>query len=531
MTDEIGIGFLGKVSGKNGSVKRRTVLSVGGKDRDVKMVRLDSEEGCKRQAKRWAEAFGLDAEVVESKLRTATLKTFKDIEDARKAKAEAARGVVSPPPPCASLEDVRVTYHRWLAKLDDDLLDVMFGAVMAHRMSGDPVWLFIVGAPGDGKTEVLRSLAPHDDIYMLSSLTPGSLISGYITEGDDPSLLPKLDGKVMLVKDFTAVLTMAREARTEILGTLRDAYDGEAAKAFGTGETRTYRSRFGMLAAVTPVVDKYWSVSAQLGERFLRFRLPSDHREAKARVALRNTNEEAAMRQDLSLAAMSVLGQQPEGVTVTEAREEQMISLAEFVSRARSEVSRDERGVIEYVPAPEVPTRVAKALKKLGIGISMARGVTTLDDHAYRILQRVALGTIPSMRARLLEVLWKRREVPRKTADVGEAAEIPTETAKTWLDDLRLLGIAQRGGDQHSGYTWVMRSSFQLTINDAGLWAEPSVVIPSPPDITPQTPLTGSKTGSGVGSHPLPPSLLSEDTLERQAIMELEAEAEREGDA
>ncbi len=414
-----------------------------------------------------------------------------------------------PPPTPHTLDDARPIYHRWLAGLDDDLLDVVFGTVMAHRLDGDPVWLFVVGAPGDGKTEVLRSVSAYEGVYMLSSLTPGTLISGYITEGEDPSLLPKLNGKVLLVKDFTAILTMAKEARSEILGTLRDAYDGEAAKAFGTGQTRTYHSRFGLLAAVTPVIDKYWSVSAQLGERFLRFRLPSREREAKVRRSLSNTNQEAKMRDELSGAALSVLAQYATTPTVPDDTEERLVSLAEFVSRARSEVARGHSGVIEYIPSPEVGTRVSKSLKKLGMGISMACGAPTVDDHAYRILQRIALGTIPSMRSRLLEVLWGLRDGLRKTAVVAEIAEIPTDTAKVWLDDLRLLGITQRGGDPNSGYTWVLRERFQNTVREAGLWRSDGGV---PPDFAPQAPLAVSKTGSeeasGVQSHPPPPLFL-----------------------
>ena len=92
----------------------------------------------------------------------------------------------------------------------------------------------------------------------------------------DHSLLPKLDGKVLVIKDFTALLNMPREARQQILGDLRDAYDGNAAKAFGTHvETRRYTSKFGIMAAVTGAIDKHAAVMQQLGERFLKLRLSS----------------------------------------------------------------------------------------------------------------------------------------------------------------------------------------------------------------------------------------------------------------
>ncbi len=116
------------------------------------------------------------------------------------------------------------------------------------------------------------------------------------------------------------------------------------------------------------------------------------------------------------------------------------------------------------------------------------------------------------MRSLLLEVLWGLRDGLQKTAVVAEKAEIPTDTAKVWLDDLRLLGITQRGGDPNSGYTWVLRDRFQNTVRETGLWCSDRGV---PPDFAPQTPLTESKTGfeeaSGVQNHPPPPTIKCSD--------------------
>ena len=108
----------------------------------------------------------------------------------------------------------------------------MLATVVAHNYPGDPVWLFLVGAPGSAKTEIIRTLRTSKT-YSLSSLTQHTLISGLKTKGDDPSLLPKLDGKVLVIKDFTTVLSGRRDVRTEICGQLRDIYDGFCEKSFG----------------------------------------------------------------------------------------------------------------------------------------------------------------------------------------------------------------------------------------------------------------------------------------------------------
>jgi len=41
---------------------------------------------------------------------------------------------------------------------------------------------------------------------------------------------------------------------------------------FGTGVTKIWRGRVTMIAAVTPVLDRYYAVFSVLGERFMQLR-------------------------------------------------------------------------------------------------------------------------------------------------------------------------------------------------------------------------------------------------------------------
>ena len=109
-----------------------------------------------------------------------------------------------------ALDDFKVTCHKHMVMSNDEYIDVVFGVVLANRLDSKPVWLYLVIPPGGGKTEVLQALdGPGREIYALSILTPQTLISGQILKRGqhDPSLLPKLDGKTLVLKDFTAMLT------------------------------------------------------------------------------------------------------------------------------------------------------------------------------------------------------------------------------------------------------------------------------------------------------------------------------------
>lgn len=483
-------------------LRRRIALRIDGEDADVVSLNLDSDLSRKRQAKTWSKRFKLKESELSDKLRCAALDVTAEDQKKKTERiiARVAAAKSPPPPPIPiTLSQAREVFNKWLEHTDPDLLDVVCGTVMAHRLDGDPVWMFIIAAPGDGKTEMIRALQNDPAVYMLSSLKPAALISGFQNDdGSDPSLLPRLNDLVLIVKDFTTVLTMPNEARAEILGTLRDAYDGQSSKAFGNCE-RSYVSRFGLLAAVTPVIESYWGVSQQLGERFLRLRLKSKGRVSKVGRALTNTDAETSMRAELAAAARGVLAQSGRSATVPPEIGDRLIHLADFVSRARSEVSRDRKGAVQFMPIPEVGTRIGKALKKLAIGIALARGLEAVDADVMRIVQRVAVDSVPSVRAQLLRVLWTLRGAFGPTGGIADAADVSADTARVWLEDLRLLGIVDREAPAKNLHTWRLRAEFIDTMNRAGLGGD---VPTPPPESYPHVDSDGGEHGGKSHPHP-----------------------------
>ena len=73
-----------------------------------------------------------------------------------------------------------------------------------------------------------------------------------------------------LVPDFTVMASMRREMRGEIMGQLRRIFDGQFEKKIGTAITKIWKGKMTMIAATTPVIDKYTSIDASLGERFIQ---------------------------------------------------------------------------------------------------------------------------------------------------------------------------------------------------------------------------------------------------------------------
>jgi len=115
--------------------------------------------------------------------------------------------------------------------LDDyRVVDIILAVVIANLFKTDPLWMLIIGASSTAKTELLAALEGLPMMFFLSDLTTNTLISGK----KDASLLPKLDKKIMVMKDFTTILSKRPDDLKMIMGHLREVYDGKLTKAYGT---------------------------------------------------------------------------------------------------------------------------------------------------------------------------------------------------------------------------------------------------------------------------------------------------------
>jgi hypothetical protein len=354
------------------------------------------------------------------------------------------------------LDGVRAKFDKWLKLKDRHIIDVILGTVIANSLEGDPVYLYVVGPPSSGKTEILRSLNDHHTVYYLSSLTPQTLISGWKGSGKfENSLLLKLKerGKTILVlKDFTTILMMRNEARQEILSQVREIADGYYNKPFGTGTEVGWDGKLGMVTGVTLVIDQHHAVHQILGERFLYYRISQDNPETTAKMAQEVAGRESLMRGELRKAVKEFLEHHEEAkvkdISIGGEINEKLICLACFVAGVRTGISRDRyTQAINYLPDSEGPSRLMKQLFTLGCGIAIAQGKNEIDEEVYNILKKVGRDTLPSYRNLILNEMWVRKivgkhwERPRALSDFLRQ---PVATIKFNLEELMVMGLANR---------------------------------------------------------------------------------------
>src|SRR5260370_32693267 len=181
-------------------------------------------------------------------------------------------------PPQDPFHPLREVLERWFYKPDLQALRIAMGTIKAHYLKiGTPAWLFVVAPPGSGKTTMsIMSACGLAEVQALGDVTENTFLSGFHGH-KDPGLLEKLGpttqqgniyttqgNAVLLVKDFTTVLSMKRDKRSVILSQLREIHDGQFRRDFGTGGTKIWNGRASIVACVPPVLCGHCSIFCAL---------------------------------------------------------------------------------------------------------------------------------------------------------------------------------------------------------------------------------------------------------------------------
>lgn len=379
--------------------------------------------------------------------------------------------------PLPSFEEVEQVFHQWLLIADPGYVRVFVAAVVANKLEGDPFWLFIVASPGGTKTELIRTLSDLPEVYSLSDLTEQTFISGDRSNKKASLLLRLPERAVLVMKDFTTVLSMHRDKRAVILSQLREIYDGYYSKEFGTGERVEWQGKVGFIAGVTSIVDRHHAVYAVLGERFLQYRPIKPHRKSVAKKAMENDGKEAPMREELR----KVLEAYFRGLVIPETPPslpsewtERIAGLACLCASARTGVPREgySSREIEIMPDPEMPTRIAKQLRKVTTALAVVRdGVYTEDDYA--LVWKIGMDSIPKSRRDALEYL-ARSEGQKATPDIAADLDYPTNTIRRVLEDLAALQLLKRSKPTNNINLWELTEETQSTVTEIRPKTHPS---------------------------------------------------------
>lgn len=376
-----------------------------------------------------------------------------------------------------SCEEVYSVYKKWLHMPDTTVIDVLYGSMIANRLDGEPLWMFIIAPSGATKTELLLSVSQAPRVVSTTALTPHSLVSGAnFAGGGDPSLIPKLNGKVLIIKDFTTILNMNQMARDEILGILRDAYDGKTEKTFGNGIFRSYNSKFGIIAGVTPAIELYIAGQTAFGERFLGFKIkiPESYKGRLVYLskAMGNNQSESKMKEELSELGKRVLSHNYKEIPeIPEIFQKKLMTLALWTSIMRGTVTRDKYSK-EVIAKPfvELATRIVKQYTKLSTGIAMFRGKKKVTRAEYRVIKQVSISSVLSDLNELTKFMYHSgKDSWKEFREITKATRLPAENCRRKLEDLTMLNVIVKESKNMKSYYRIHEEMYEL-ISENGIY-------------------------------------------------------------
>ena len=381
-----------------------------------------------------------------------------------------------------TFEKIKTVFKKWI-NVDADMeygLRTILAVILSEQMEGDPLWFYVVGPPGGGKTLLLSSTQASDKTIFRSNVTPHSLVSGFKTE-PDPSLLAKVNKRTLIFKDGTEMLQLPDFQRAEIYSILRGSYDGQVERSYGNNVHREYHLHYSMLFGVTEAI--FGHREATLGERFLKFYMPfHGNRDEKIEAALDNSSHEKEMEEAIQGIVTPFLCQRinldklPEVPAWVRSR---LVALSQLLAMLRASVERDRwnDNEMKYRPGFEVGTRIAKQLQKFGRALAIVAGKGKIGYNEYKLVERVAMDTAVGFHRDIAVALaGYGKEMTRELLAVK--AKMSSSTLTRNLEDLLELGVVIRRRDEdgdHDHARGVKPYLWALSPKVAELWKRAGV--------------------------------------------------------
>jgi hypothetical protein len=345
------------------------------------------------------------------------------------------------------LDEVHEIFQRWLgADYDFDTLDATLAVAASERLPGDPVWLMVVSGSGNAKTETVQATGGLGAHVVSTISSDGALLSATPQRQRSTSatggLLRKIGNHgILVIKDFTSILSADRNVRGTVLAALREIHDGRWVRNVGSdgGRTLQWEGRLTVIAACTTAWDQAHTVIATMGDRFVLIRSDSHKgRVASGLRAMRNTGRETQMRKEMADAVAGLVANidTTNVYALSEEDENILVKAANLVTLARTGVELNYKGDVIDAHAPEMPTRFVKQLTQImrgGLAIGMGR------LQARRLAIRCARDSMPPLR---LAVLRDIAENPgSRVAEVRWRLQKPWATLDRILQALHMLSL------------------------------------------------------------------------------------------
>lgn len=361
-------------------------------------------------------------------------------------------------------QDIEAKVRSFLPGSQTGLKLVLAVAISSQYLNPVMLWLLLVGVPSSGKTDLVRLTKDATSItYYLDNLTQNAFISGERPTKDEKvhDLLPLLDKKCLIIKDWTAIFSLDEKMTKKLLGDLVGIYDKEFTKFSSRRGNISYSSAFSQLGCITPAtLNKHTNYLNMVGPRFLCYTNPQSNFDDKNESydLIFSNNDRSASEKEARLYVSSYLNElskrTPDIKPLTKEDQNFLKTAAELMSNCRGIVilqsasfKNEEGEGITYYEVLDVqieePWRAVQQLITLTRYLSFVTGKDEVGIEELEIIKEVVISSMPADRSQALRaILENEGEITAK--ELSEFSDKSTKTSRRLLDELGALKVVDK---------------------------------------------------------------------------------------
>lgn len=340
---------------------------------------------------------------------------------------------------------------------------VLAVAVSSNFSSPLMLWLLLVGVPSSGKTDIVRLIKEADTTYYLDNLTQNAFISGERANKDNKvyDLLPLLDKKCLVIKDWTSIFSLDEKMTKKLLGDLVGIYDKEFTKFSSRRGNIGYVSAFSQLGCITPAtLNRHTNYMNMVGPRFLCYTMPSSSLddENQSYEQIFSNQDRSLIEKEARLYVSSYLAQlvqkTPDIKPLNKEVRGYLRTAAELMSNCRGIVilqsasfKSEEGEEVKYYEVSDVqieqPWRAVQQLITLAQYLAFIVGRNEVGADELVIIKEIVLSSMPADRSQALRVV-KDQEGSITAKGLTESSDRSIKTSRRLLDELVALKVLEK---------------------------------------------------------------------------------------
>ncbi|MFC1790169.1 hypothetical protein ACFLZP_01645 [Patescibacteria group bacterium] len=378
------------------------------------------------------------------------------LDDKQNTTTESPKGV--------NVKDI-IRAVRSCCALPKELIKVVLAVCISVKLDlPSSLWLMIVGVPSSAKTDLVNFLRGSKLTYFIDTLTQNPFASGYVAPkgGKTYDLLPELDNRCFVCKDFTTIFSLNDETVRKLLGELVSIYDGEFRKFSPTRGLKEYSANFSHIGCITPsALNRHSRYMNIIGPRFMFYRIPKLSVvnskkgfkiawQTDRKIKLKKVQETTSLF--LNQISNNLKNKNIEVDFSDKEVKSRLEDLSIFTSKSRGIVvsqrqsfKNEEGKEIVYYEIidhqTEEPWRAFQQLKGLAIALSLISGTNKVSREEINILKKVVFSSMPVQRAEALECFKKESVLTARKLSI--LIKKSQRTCQRLLKELQFLGIVK----------------------------------------------------------------------------------------